>query len=244
MTRGTALVTGGARGLGYAAALRLADDGYTVVIADRDAKAAESARATAAADGRELAAVALDVAAADAARVVGDLAASRGGIDVLVNNAGIVRDGPLVDMSDDDFRLVVDVCLFGAFNMCRAVVPLMAEASYGRIINMSSRAYLGNPGQANYSAAKAGIVGLTKALAKELGRSGITVNAIAPGLMDTDMVRQHPKYDAIVERAARANSIPRIGQPDDVAGAVSFLAGSDAGFITGEVLHVSGGRFS
>lgn len=215
------------------------------MIGDVDASARAEAVAAAAHDGLAIEAVELDVTSPDAAaEATARLQRTHGGVAALVNNAGIVRDAPLTKMSDADFRAVVEVCLFGAFNMSRAVVPAMASRGHGRIVNMASRAYLGNPGQANYSAAKAGIVGLTKALAKELGRAGITVNAIAPGLIDTALIREHPKYEAIVATAAAANSVPRIGQPEDVAAAVAFLVSDAAAFITGEVIHVSGGRFS
>jgi 3-oxoacyl-[acyl-carrier protein] reductase len=146
-------------------------------------------------------------------------------------------------MTDDEWRTVLDVCLFGTFATSRAVAPGMIEREYGRIVNLSSRAYLGNPGQANYSAAKAGVIGLTKSLAKELGRHGITVNAIAPGMIETEMVRSHPKFEMIAERAIKDNSIKRLGIPEDVASAVVYLASPEAGFVSGDVIHVSGGRF-
>ena len=171
-------------------------------------------------------------------------AAEQGPIVGLVNNAGVLRDAPLTKMSDEEFRQVLEVCLFGAFFTSRAVAPAMIEAGHGRIVNITSRAYMGNPGQANYSAAKAGLVGLTKALAKELGRHAITVNAVAPGMTETEMVTSHPKAEEIIERAAKANSIRRIGSPTEIAAAVEYLFSDDAGFITGDVLHVSGGRFS
>jgi 3-oxoacyl-[acyl-carrier protein] reductase len=242
--RRVALVTGGAQGLGLASGARLARDGWTVVLADRQAQQVEQAAGDLAASGLAVSAAALDVTDSEqAAAVVAATLERHGRLDALVNNAGILRDRPLPEMSDEDFRIVIDVCLFGSFCLARAVAPAMIEQGWGRIVNMASRAYLGNPGQANYSAAKAGVVGLTKALAKELGRHGITVNAVAPGMSDTEMVRNHPRAERIVERAIAANSVPRIGTEEDVAAAVAYLCSAEAGFITGDVLHLSGGRF-
>jgi 3-oxoacyl-[acyl-carrier protein] reductase len=241
----TVLVTGAARGIGKAIAARLGGEGWAVLIADLDGDAATAAAAELESAGLRAAATRLDVADSAAVEALveqaaGDLPPILG----LVNNAGVLRDGRLTEMSDDDFRLVLDVVLFGAFFTSRAVAPAMIEAGYGRIVNITSRAYLGNPGQANYSAAKAGLVGMTKALAKELGRHQITVNAVAPGMTETEMVLNHPKSAEIIERAAKANSIRRIGAPGDIAAAVSYLFSDGASFLTGDVLHVSGGRFS
>jgi 3-oxoacyl-[acyl-carrier protein] reductase len=243
--RPVAIVTGGAGGIGRATGQRLADDGMLVVLADIDEAAAKGAADSLATGDRLVEAAAVDVTAAESVqRLVDDLTARHGRIDVLVNNAGFPRDAPLVKMSDAEFRSVVDVCLFGSFVCARAVAPVMIERQYGRIINIASRSYLGNPGQANYSAAKAGVVGLTRALAKELGRHQITVNAVAPGLIETDAVRAHPKYDLLVSLAHKQNSIPRLGRPEDVADAIAYLASAQASFVTGDVVHVSGGRFS
>ncbi|MBX6378830.1 MAG: SDR family oxidoreductase, partial [Clostridia bacterium] len=135
-------------------------------------------------------------------------------------------------------------CLKGTFNCCQFAVPHMIAQKYGKIVNISSRAWWGNPGQANYSAAKAGVVGLTRALAKELGRHNINVNAIAPGLTETELVRSHPKYDMIRDMALKNQPLQRLGQPVDIANAVLFLASDESSFITGELIHVTGGRFS
>ena len=160
-----------------------------------------------------------------------------------MNCAGFPVDRPLLKMTDDEWRTVLDVCLFGSFTTARAAAPGMIERQYGRIVNLSSRAYFGNPGQANYSAAKAGVIGLTKSLSKELGRHGITVNAIAPGMIETEMVTSHPKFELIRDRAIAENAVKRLGVPEDVAAAVLYLVSPEAGFVSGDVLHVSGGRF-
>jgi 3-oxoacyl-[acyl-carrier protein] reductase len=172
-------------------------------------------------------------------RSAGDL----GVLDILVNNAGVVRDARLEQMSDEDWDTVLDIDLRGYFVCARAALPHLRGRSWGRIVNISSRAYLGNPGQANYSAAKAGVVGMTRALSMELARDGITVNAVAPGAIDTALIRNHPRAEEIIERAIKAQPVKRLGTPEDVAAAVAFLCSDDAGFISGDVLHVSGGRF-
>jgi 3-oxoacyl-[acyl-carrier protein] reductase len=236
-----ALVTGGAGGLGAVISRELAARGVTVAVADI---ALDKAQATAEQIGDKAIGVALDVtSSSDVDAHVERLTGDHGRVDILVNCAGFPVDRPLVKMTDDEWRTVLDVCLFGTFATSRAVAPGMIEREYGRIVNLSSRAYLGNPGQANYSAAKAGVIGLTKSLSKELGRHGITVNAIAPGMIETEMVRSHPKFEMIAERAIKDNSIKRLGIPEDVASAVLYLASPEAGFVSGDVLHVSGGRF-
>lgn len=237
-----AMVTGAGGGLGAAVVAGLASAGAHVIAADVDV---EAARRVAEAQGDDRAShVTMDVTDSTAVHgVVERLHDEHGRIDVLVNLAGFTRDTRIADMTDELWEQVVDVCLTGSFNTARACTPRMRARQYGRIVNISSRAYLGNPGQANYSAAKAGVIGLTKALAKELGRDGITVNAVAPGVIATAAVRAHPKFDKIQQRALRDNAIPRLGEPDDVAHAVTFLASPAAGFITGDVQHVTGGRF-
>jgi 3-oxoacyl-[acyl-carrier protein] reductase len=243
-----ALVTGGAGGLGSEAAAGLAAAGARVVVADVSAasleRAAERLKATAADPGRFHYA---EVDVTDSASVracVADIESRYGRLDILLTSHGFPRDRRLREMSDDDWDDVIAVCLTGTFRCVRESARLMTAQGYGRIITVASRAWQGNPGQANYSAAKAGVVGLTKSVAKELGRHGVTANAIAPGLIDTPSLRELPTFDQIAERAIRGNSIKRIGQPGDVAAAVLYLASPQAGFITGEVVHVSGGRFS
>ncbi len=176
--------------------------------------------------------------------LVADLEARHGRLDILVISQGFPRDHRLVEMTDEEWADVLGVCLTGTFYCIREAARLMTAREYGRIVTIASRAWQGNPGQANYSAAKAGVVGLTKSVAKELGRKGITANAIAPGLIETASLRGLDTFEAIAERAIRDNSIKRIGVPSDVAAAVLYLASPEAAFVTGEVVHVSGGRFS
>lgn len=242
-----ALVTGGAGGLGSEAALWLAAAGAQVVIADVDAAALERAEDRLAGrleDAKSLHYGELDVTDSAAVRaLVADIESRYGRLDILLTSHGFPRDRRLREMTDDDWSDVIGVCLTGTFWCIRESARLMISHGYGRVITVASRAWQGNPGQANYSAAKAGVVGLTKSVAKELGRHGVTANAIAPGLIDTASLRELATYDRIAEHAIRDNSIKRIGAPDDVAAAVLFLASPQAGFVTGEVIHVSGGRF-
>ncbi len=238
----TALVTGGSRGIGRAICLELAEGGANVVLcyAGNEAAAQETVQAVEALGAKALA-VRCDVS--DAAGVDGLVKAAVetfGRIDILVNNAGITRDNLLMRMSEADFDQVVAANLKGAFLCMKAVSKLMLKQRYGRIVNLSSVVALrGNAGQVNYAASKAGIIGMTKSLAKELASRGVTVNAVAPGFIETDMTAALPE----AARTAAQGSIPmnRLGGPEDVAKAAAFLAGDGAAYITGQVLAVDGG---
>ena len=238
----TAVVTGGSRGLGRAICLELARGGAGVAFcyAGNEAAARETARDIEALGARALA-VRCDVS--DAAQVdalVKAAVEAFGRIDILVSNAGITRDNLLMRMSEADFDAVINANLKGTFLCMKAVSRLMLKQRYGRIVNLSSVVGLrGNAGQVNYAASKAGVIGMTKSLAKELASRGVTVNAVAPGFMETDMTAALPE----ATRAAAQGSIPmnRLGAPEDVAKAVAFLAGDDAAYITGQVLAVDGG---
>lgn len=241
----TAIITGGARGLGAATARVLAEEGARVALFDINAAELERTAAALRDAGHTAIAQVCDITDASAVeRNVAETVERLGGVHILVNNAGFPRDGFLVKQTEQDWDSVVDVILKGSFLMCRAVMPHLIAQKWGRIVNISSRAYLGNPGQANYSAAKAGILGLTRALSLESGRYGITVNAIAPGFIETEMVQALPNYEQIKERAITQNPIKRVGLPDDIANAVAYLASAQASFISGETLHVTGGRYS
>lgn len=238
----TAVVTGGSRGLGRAVCLELAKGGagITLCYAGNEAAAQETVAACRSL-GAEALAVRCDVADAAQVKNLMDTAAkSFGHIDILVNNAGITRDGLAVMMKEADFDAVMNTNLKGAFLCMKTAARLMMKQRYGRIVNLSSVVGLrGNAGQVNYAASKAGVIGMTKSMAKELAARGITVNAVAPGFIDTDMTAAMPES----ARAAALASIPlgRLGAAEDVARAVAFLAGEASGYITGQVLAVDGG---
>ena len=245
--RRVALVSGGARGIGAAIAHRLAADGLSVGVVDLDEQAsARTANAMLEAGGRAVA-VGADVAdESSAARAVERVTAELGPVTVLVNNAGVLRDNLLFRMSVDDWDTVLGVHLRGAFLLTRAAQAHMIEAKWGRIVNLSSTSALGNRGQANYAAAKAGIQGLTKTLALELGKFGVTANAIAPGFIETDMTRATADrlgvdFEDWKQAASRDIPVGRIGQPSDVAAVASFLCREEAGYVSGQVIYVAGG---
>lgn len=242
LTDRVAIVTGSSRGIGRAIALELARRGASLVINyHNNVAAAESVVSEIEALGARALAVQADVSTAAGAEALATTAVEAfGRIDILVSNAGIVRDMLLMRMSTDDWEAVIQTNLTGAFHCAKAVQRTMLRQRSGRIIHISSvSGIMGNAGQANYSAAKAGLIGFTKALARELGSRNITVNAVAPGYIDTDMTATLPEQ--VVAGARQLIPLGRLGQPEDVARAVAFLASDDAAYITGHVLVVDGG---
>jgi len=247
MTRRVAIVTGAARGIGAAVARRLAEDGAAVALVDLDeAAAAETAERIAAAGGTAIA-VGADVSDADQVEAaVGRVAGRLGAPGILVSNAGVLRDNLLFRMDAGDWDTVMGVHLRGAFLTAKAVHGHMRDEGWGRIVAMSSTSALGKRGQANYATAKAGLQGFVKTLALELGRFGITANAVAPGYILTEMAEQTARrlgitVDELTERNLPTIPVGRAGLPEDVAHAVSFLASEGAGFVSGQVLYVAGG---
>jgi len=247
MSEKVAVVTGAARGIGAATATKLAADGFAVAVVDLEESAGKgTVERITGAGGRALA-LGADVADAAAVQAAVDrVAAELGPPTVLVNNAGVTRDNLLFKMTEVEWDAVMGVHLRGAFLMSRATQTYMTEQKWGRIVNLSSTSALGNRGQANYATAKAGLQGFTKTLAIELGPFGVTVNAIAPGFIATEMTaataaRLGMDFDAFQQAAAAEIPVRRVGQPEDIANVVSFLVSEGAGFVSGQVIYVAGG---
>jgi 3-oxoacyl-[acyl-carrier protein] reductase len=243
MSTRTAFVTGASRGIGRACALALAKAGHRVVLAARDRVKLDEVAAEIRAGGGEAHVVAIDMGSQESIKeAIGSAVKDFGRIDILVNNAGITRDGLALRMKKDDWDAVINTNLSGAFFATQQVLQGMMKERWGRIINISSLVgEAGNPGQANYVASKAGLIGLTKSLAQEIGSRSITVNAVTPGFIDTDMT-------AVLSEELKNNMLAhiplkRFGKPEEVAAAVCFLASDDAGYITGQVLGVNGGMY-
>ncbi|GHO87463.1 SDR family NAD(P)-dependent oxidoreductase [Dictyobacter formicarum] len=242
-----AFVTGAGRGIGAATALRLAEDDAQVVVADIDTDSCQQVVAEIEKIGAQALAVPCNVTEKDAVESAIQQAVERfGRLDILVNNAGVTRDNLLFKMTDDDWETVMNVHLRGAFLCSRAAQVHMVKQKYGRIISLSSTSALGNRGQSNYSAAKAGLQGLTRTLAIELGPFGITANAVAPGFIDTEMTRATARRMGFdpqerIDAASKAIPVRRVGQPRDVANVINFLASEESGYVSGQIIYVAGG---
>lgn len=242
-----AIVTGAARGIGAAIAHRLAADGMSIGVVDLDEQGSTRTVKEIVENGGRAIPIGADVSdETAAANAVQQTAAELGPVTVLINSAGIIRDNLIFKMSASDWDSVIDVHLRGAFMMTRAAQTHMTQAKWGRIVNISSTSALGNRGQANYATAKAGLIGFTKTLALELGKFGVTANAIAPGFVETDMTmasaaRQGLDYEDWKLTAAREIPLGRIGTPEDIAAVASFLCREEAGYVSGQVIFVNGG---
>jgi len=242
-----AFVTGAGRGIGAATALRMAEEGARVALADVDTEGCQQVAAELNQIGSEGLVLRCDVTdSAIVQEAVDETASHFGRLDILVNNAGVVRDNLLFKMPEDDWETVMNVHLKGAFLCSRAAQKYMVQQKYGRIVSLSSTAALGNRGQANYSSAKAGLQGLTRTLAIELGPFGITVNAVGPGFIDTEMTRSTARRqgldpDAVIAEASKIIPVRHVGQPRDVANVICFLCSEEASFVNGQVIYVAGG---
>ena len=242
-----AFITGAGRGIGAATALRMAEEGARVALADIDTEGCQQVTGEIGRLGSEGLVIPCNVTDSNMVQNAVDQAASHfGQLDILVNNAGVLRDNLLFKMSEEDWDTVLNVHLKGAFLCSRAAQKYMVHQKYGRIVSLSSSSALGNRGQANYSSAKAGLQGFTRTLAIELGQFGITVNAVAPGFIDTEMTRhtarrQGHNPDEVIAHAAKTIPVRRVGQPRDVANVICFLSSEEAGFVSGQIIYVAGG---
>jgi 3-oxoacyl-[acyl-carrier protein] reductase len=242
-----AFVTGAGRGIGAATALRMAEEGARVALADIDTEGCQQVSSELDRLGSESLVVSCNVADnAMVQQAMEQTASHFGRLDILVNNAGVIRDNMLFKMTEDDWEAVMNVHLKGAFLCSRAAQKYMVEQKYGRIVSLSSTSALGNRGQANYSTAKAGLQGLTRTLAIELGPFGITVNAVAPGFIDTEMTRATARRQGIdpeqrIAEASKIIPVRRVGQPRDVANVICFLCSDEASFVSGQIIYVAGG---
>lgn len=237
------MITGGGGALGTAMAKMFADEGARVAVVDLNEENAAQTALDASENGVETCAIGADIT--DKAQIEQAFAQTErelGPVDILVNNAGFSRDSYLTKMDEADWDLVHNTVLKGTFHCCRAALPSMMERKFGRIINISSMSYLGNAGQTNYSSAKAGLIGMTGALAREAGRFNITVNAIAPGLIVTPRLQARKDFDVLEQRSKATTPMPRLGVPEDIAKAVFFFSSSLADFISAQTINISGGR--
>jgi len=238
MDKRVAIITGAAKGIGKAIAQRMVNENYTTIIVDVDT---ENGGALAAQLGNSAKFISCNISDFEDVNNLFKVVISEfGGVDVIVNNAGIIKDNVIWKMPVEDFDKVVDINLKGTWLMCKVAGTLMREQKRGRIINIASRAWLGNRGQSNYSASKAGVVGLTRVLALELGKYGVLVNAIAPGLIDTPLTQKLPEN--VQEKLIQAQPTKSMGQPEDIANAVAFLSDEKTQFITGQTIYVDGGK--
>jgi len=243
MSQRIACVTGASRGIGREIALTLARDGHKIIVASNEREGNESVAEEIHAAGGEAVTQYLDLASTEAAaEAFKEMIEAAGDIGILVNNAGITKDGLAMRMKPADWSLVLQINLTGAFTAIQQVLPRMTKQRWGRIINISSVVgQAGNPGQANYVSSKAGLIGLTKTIAQEVGSRGITVNAVAPGFIDTDMTKVLP--EEVKEKMLAAVPLRRMGTPADIAAVVRFLSTEEAGYITGQVIGVNGGMY-
>lgn len=242
-----AFITGGSRGIGKGIAETFAEEGAKIAIIDINEEALNEVQSEFKEKGYTVLTLQANVVNAEEVEAAMEEVVSQfGSLDILVNNAGIIRDNLLFKMTDSDWNQVIDVHLKGTFNASRAAQKYMVKQNYGRIINISSTSALGNPGQANYATVKAGIQGFTKTLAKEIGKFGITTNAVAPGFIETDMTKATAErvgipFDEFVKGAASRIPVRRSGKPSDIANAVAFFADEKSSFVNGQVLYVAGG---